>query len=89
MRQIVLCVAAMLVIGLGLDARETRAADDLEFATPVVTGYLPTCADGSCSAAHMTESARRRPIVSWFEEHRPLRRVVRGAARLIGNRCCR
>ena len=94
MKRFGLCVVAALLVGLGLSARESRAADDVEFATPVVTDYSPACAGGSCSAVSRAQHGtaffeRRRPVISWFQEHRPVRRVLRGTVRVLGWRCCR
>ena len=93
MKRFAFCILAALVIGLGMSSKEALADDDLQFATPAVTEDAATCEAGTCQT---TRSARtgvayyrsRRPVARWFQEHRPVRRVLRGAVRLFGRRCC-
>ena len=95
MKRFALCIAAALVLGLGMSSQETRADDDLQFATPAVTeaGTAATCEAGTCQTTRIARTGvayhrSRRPIARWFQEHRPVRRVLRGAVRLFGRRCC-
>jgi hypothetical protein len=93
MKQFATCMVAALVVGLGMSGQHTLAADDLEFATPAVTEAAPACEAGTCQTTRFTRTGityhrARRPIASWFQKHRPVRRVLRGAVRLIGRRCC-
>ena len=93
MKRFALCILAALVIGLGMSGQETRADDDLQFATPAVTETVAACEAGTCQATRFTRTGvayhrSRRPVARWFQEHRPVRRVLRGAVRLFGRRCC-
>jgi hypothetical protein len=95
MKRFVLCIAAVLMIGLGMSGQETRADDDLQFATPAMTeaGTAAACEAGACQTTRIARTGvayhrSRRPIARWFQEHRPVRRVLRGAVRLFGRRCC-
>lgn len=95
MNRIALCMAAVLVLGLGICSQETRADDDLQFATPAVTeaGTVAACEAGTCQTTRFARTGvayhrSRRPIARWFQEHRPVRRVLRGAVRFFGRRCC-
>jgi len=95
MKRFALCIAAALMIGLGMSGQETRADDDLQFATPAVTeaGTAAACEAGTCQTTRFARTGvayhrSRRPIARWFQEHRPVRRVLRGAVRLFGRRCC-
>ena len=92
MKRFVLCIA--LLLGIGLSGQLAQAADDLEFATPVVTAASPACDVGECSTAQSVQSRvahhrGRRPIARWFQQRRPVRRALRAAVRLVGHRCCR
>ena len=87
MRRFVLCLAL-------LTCQQTLAADDLEFATPVVTAASPACDVGGCSTTQFAHSRiahhrGRRPIARWFQQHRPVRRALRAVVRFVGHRCCR
>ena len=87
MKQFVLCIAL-------LTCQQTLAADDLEFATPVVTAASPACDVGGCSTApfaqsHLTRHRGRRPIARWFQQNRPVRRALRAVVRFVGHRYCR
>ena len=93
MKRFALCIVAALVIGLGMSGQETRADDDLQFATPARTETAAACEAGTCQATRVARSGvayhrSRRPVARWFQEHRPVRRVLRGAVRLVGRRCC-
>ena len=95
MNRIALCMAAVLVLGLGMSSQETRADDDLQFATPAVAeaGTAAACEAGTCQTTRFARTSvayhrSRRPIARWFQEHRPVRRVLRGAVRFFGRRCC-
>ena len=92
MRRFVLCIA--LLLGIGVSGQQAQAADDLEFATPVVTAALPACNAGKCSATqfartHVTHHRGHRPIVRWLQSRRPVRRALGAVVRLVGHRCCR
>ena len=87
MSRLVLCIVL-------LTGQQTLAADDLEFATPVVTEASPTCDNAGCHATGFAHSRvvhqrGRRTIASWFRERRPVRRVLRGVAKLVVHRCGR
>ena len=87
MRWFVLCIALLM-------GAPVQAADDLEFTTPVATETLPACDVGACSTVQFTHASvayhrGRRPVARWFQEHRPVRRVLRAAVRFVGHRCCR
>ena len=87
MRRFVLCFAL-------LTCQQTLAADDLEFATPVVTETSTACDVGECSTtqfaqSHVAHHRGRRPIAHWFQNRRPVRRALRAVVRLVGHRCCR
>gem|GEM_PF-7105430 len=95
MKRFALCIAAVVVMGLAMSSQETRADDDLQFATPSVTEAAATaaCEAGTCQTTNFARSSvayhrGRRPVARWFQEHRPVRRVLRGAVRLFGRRCC-
>jgi hypothetical protein len=95
MKRFTLCIAAVVVIGLAMSGQETRAHDDLQFATPAVTEATVTtaCEAGTCQTIRFARAGvafhrARRPVARWFQEHRPVRRVLRGAVRLFGRRCC-
>ncbi len=88
-------VAAWLLVA---SAQAARAQDvdqtETEFATPVVLSAAPVCEGATCASACSTERhaacAGRFPVVRWVREHRPVRRFVRGVARVIVRRgCCR
>ncbi len=88
MRRFVLCLALLLM------CQQAQAADDLEFATPVVTAASPACDAGECSATqfartHVTHHRGHRPIVRWLQSRRPVRRALGAVVRLVGHRCCR
>lgn len=92
MRRFVLCFA--LLLGIGLGGQQAQAADDLDFATPVVRDVSPACDVGACSNTRFAHSRPahyrvRRPIARWFQNHRPVLRVARGVAKLVSHRCCR
>ena len=96
MKRFVLCIAAAMVMGLAMSSQETRADDDLQFATPAVTEAAATaaCEVGTCQTTNFARTGvayhrARRPVARWFQGHRPVRRVLRGAVRLFGSRCCR
>ena len=87
MKRFVLCIAL-------LTCQQTLAADDLEFATPVVTETSPACDDGACSTtqsaqSHVAHLHGRRPIARWFQQRRPVRRALRAVVTFVGHRCCR
>jgi hypothetical protein len=89
MKRFAICALGALLVGCILNSGTVRADDDVDFATPVVTNSTPACADGSCAVATETVIARRRPVLNWFQERRPVRRVLRGAVRfVVGRRCC-
>ena len=86
-------VAAWLLVA---SAQAARAQDvdqtDTEFATPVVLSEAParegtTCAS-TCSVERHAACAGRFPVARWVWEHRPVRRLVRGVARVIVRRGC-
>ncbi len=88
-------VAAWLLVA---SAQAARAQDvdrtETEFATPVVLSEAPACENetcaSTCSAERHAACAGRFPVVRWVREHRPVRRFVRGVARVIVRRgCCR
>ena len=86
MKRFVLCLAL-------LTCQQTLADDDLKFATPAVTETSPACEVNGSTTTRFAHSRfahhrGRRPIASWFQEHRPVRRLLRGAVRLVGLRCC-
>ena len=67
-----------------------QANDDLDFATPVVVDQSPVCADSRCQTATSTTRVferRNRPVVRWFRQRQPVRRVLRGVAGLFCHRC--
>ncbi len=72
-------VAIATVAGVGGHA--TRADDDPMFATPVKESRDGIC--GDCQCAGHTEAGPRRPVIRWLRERRPVRRVVRGAGRVL------
>lgn len=95
MKRFALCIAAAMVIGLAMSGQEMRADDDLQFATPAVTeaGTAAACEAGTCQTTKFARTGvayhrARRPVARWFQEHRPVRRVLRGAVRLVGRCCC-
>lgn len=88
MKTILISVLGALMLGESLTEATASAADDIQFATPVVSDATPACTTGTCAIATETVSARRRPVVNWFQEKRPVRRVLRGAVRFVGRRCC-
>lgn len=94
MKRFAVCIAAVVLMGVGLSGQQAQAEDDLEFATPIVTETSPACDIGECSTtrfanSHIAHHRGRRPIARWFRQHRPVRRFLRGAVRLVGRRCCR
>lgn len=87
MKRFALIATVALFVGFATSARETRAGDDLEFATPAVANQSPACANGTCLAPsddyhNPARSDRRRPIL----DRQPVRRVLRGTLRLLGCR---
>lgn len=88
MKTILISVLGALLLSGSLTEGAVRAADDIDFATPVVTDASPVCVAGNCAIATESVIARRRPVVNWFQERRPVRRVLRGVARFVGRRCC-
>ena len=88
MKTILISVLGALLLGGSLTEGTVKAADDFQFATPVVSVATPACTAGNCAVATETASARRRPVVNWFQDRRPVRRVLRGAARFVGRHCC-
>ena len=93
MRRLLLCLAALFAASVVMLPRQVQAQDALEFATPIVNDVSPACESGQCqtTAARTTyvHHRRTRPVVRWFRHHQPVRRALRGAARLIRLRCCR
>jgi hypothetical protein len=92
MKRFVLCIA--LLLGIGLSGQQAQAADDLEFATPVVVATSPACELGECSTAqsvqsHVAHHRVRRPIARWFQQRRPVRRALRAVVTFVGHPCCR
>ena len=88
-------VAAWLLVA---SAQAARAQDvdhtETEFVTPVVLSEAPECEGATCASACNGERhaacAGRFPVARWLREHRPVRRFVRGVARVIVRRsCCR
>lgn len=94
MKRFALCIVTVVLMGVALSGQRAQAADDdLDFATPVVTEASPACDIGECSTtrfahSHSAHHRGRRPIARWFQEHRPVRRFLRGTVRLLGRRCC-
>ena len=94
MKRFTVCIVTVVLMGVGVSGQQAQAADDLEFATPVVTEASPACDIGGCFATRFAHSRiahhrGRRPIARWFQERRPVRRVLRGVARLVVHRCGR
>ncbi|MDP6718562.1 MAG: hypothetical protein QGF59_07940, partial [Pirellulaceae bacterium] len=82
MKRFAVCIAAVVLMGFGLSGQQAQAADDLEFTTPIVTEASPACDIGGCFATRFAHSRiahhrGRRPIARWFQERRPVRRVLR------------
>lgn len=88
MKTILISVLGALLLSGSLTEGAVRAADDIDFATPVVTDATPACVAGNCAVATESVIARRRPVVNWLQERRPVRRVLRGVVRFAGRRCC-
>ena len=93
MRRILFCIAVLVLGSLVVAPRQAQAQDDLKFATPAIGDDSPACESGRCRATPVRTAyghhGRRRPVVRWFREHRPVRRVLRGVARLVRPRHCR
>ena len=90
MKTIPLVFAAVLLVSSLIAPRQAQADDDLQFATPVVVDQSPAFADSQCQAATSTVHVlqrRNRPVVRWFRQRQPVRRVLRGVAGLFCHRC--
>ena len=90
MKRIPLAFAALLLVTSLVAPRQSHADDDLQFATPAVVEQAPACVDSQCQAATSTAyvlQRRNRPVVRWFRQRQPVRRVLRGVAGLFCHRC--
>ena len=82
----VVALAAIVVLG----NQHAQSSDDISYATPVALEDSPACAGHECCETRKCRVTKRHwPVVRWFQNHRPVLRTVRCAARLVIDPGCR